>query len=92
MIINNGLLATAAYAAVIDESGELKRAALKLALDAVADYLCQQGILSHDKGTVDGLLEDLPSRPDAEPLQRATSEALAYLSYLKRFAKPSSED
>jgi CRISPR/Cas system CMR-associated protein Cmr5 small subunit len=37
-------------------------------------------------GTTDGLIQDLSQRKSID-LQRATSEALAYISYLKRFAQ-----
>jgi len=88
LIVNNGLLATAAFAAVKNDQNEPKRPGMKRAFDAVADYLAERGLLTDDKRTVEGLLEDLPTRPDALPLQRATIEALAYLNYLKRFARP----
>lgn len=87
LIVNNGLLATAAFAAVKDDEDRPKRPGMKRAFDAVADHLAEQGLLAADKGTVEGLLQDLPARQDSAPLQRATTEALAYLNYLKRFAR-----
>lgn len=87
LIVNNGLLATAAFAAVKNDQSEPKRPAMKRAFDAVADYLAERGLLADDKRSVEGLLEDLPGSPDAQTLQRATMEALAYLNYLKRFAR-----
>lgn len=92
MILNNGLLATAAFAAVVNDQQQAKRPGMKKAMDALAGHLAANRLLAAGKGTVTGLLEDLPKRTDAMPLQRATAEALAYLSYLKRFASPDKEE
>ena len=87
LIINNGLLAAAAFASASKDNGEPKRPAMKAAFDAVADHLANVGILSDECRTLVDLLEELPNSNDALPLQRATVESLAYLTYLKRFAR-----
>ena len=79
MIINNGLLATAAFA----QDGD--RPELVAALDAVAAYLKSRGLINSPAGNCGGMIQDLSQRPSLN-LQRATTEALAYLAYLKRFA------
>lgn len=94
LIINNGLLAAAAFAT--DE----KRGPMKAAMNAVADHLAELGLINKverengisENPDAEAMLEDLAERPDAAPLQRATAEALAYLSYLKRFAATERED
>ena len=91
MILSNGLLGTLAFA------GEQKgpREGLKAAADSLARHLAQPvlglselaGITSAQK-----LAEKLAGG-DALTLQRAITESLAYLSYLKRYAaKKSSAD
>ncbi|MCZ7636223.1 MAG: type III-B CRISPR module-associated protein Cmr5 [Verrucomicrobia bacterium] len=90
LIINNGLLATAAFAL-----GE-KRGPMKVAMDALAGHLAGRGLIAmieSDNGKMvtpdtKEMIDDLAARPDALSLQRATIEALAYLGYLKRFATP----
>jgi len=94
LILNNGLLAAAAF--VTDE----KRGPMKLAMNAVADHLAERGLVNKldledgtsEKPDTEAMLQDLAERPDATPLQRATAEALAYLSYLKRFAATDKEE
>ncbi len=83
LIINNGLLATAAFS----NDGTEQRKHMKLALDAVAEHLKNQNLLGLNKGDTDGMLNHFASpETTSHDLQRATEEALAYLSYLKRFA------
>ena len=83
LIINNGLLAAAAFS--LGES----RSGMRAAFEATTDYLKQRGHLaSNTPATPDGLIDHLSRRAaTSADLQRATSEALAYLAYLKRFAK-----
>jgi len=94
LILNNGLLATAAFA--LDE----KRGPMLNAMNALADHLAERklvGQVTIEGGTTrapntEEMLGDLAERPEALPLQRATAEALAYLSYLKRFASSEKEE
>ena len=81
MILANGLLATAAFC---DAEGE-NRKDMKGAMDATAAHLAKRELIAIGKNTTKGIIEDL-SAGDSQRLQRATSEALAFIAYLKRFA------
>ncbi|NLH73749.1 MAG: type III-B CRISPR module-associated protein Cmr5 [Verrucomicrobia bacterium] len=84
MIISNGLLATAAFCNA--EGGGENREDMKKALDATARYLAFRGILAKGTDSVEGMINCLSER-DSHELQHATAEALAFIAYLKRFAK-----
>lgn len=83
MIVNNGLLAAAAFAN--NKSEELLEA-----MNAVAAHLADRRIgrlPPETSGKTDALLRHLVGpAAGSDCLRLATSEALAYLSYLKRFA------
>lgn len=81
LIVNNGLLAAAAFCD--DKSKELRDA-----MDRVAEHLADKRIQRlTNKKTAKGLVEELTAPGvSSERLRLATDEALAYLSYLKRFA------
>ena len=83
MILANGLLATAAFCEA--EGGGESRKDMKKAMDATAKHLAKRGLIASNISNTQGLIEDLSGRSSAE-LQRAASEALAFISYLKRFA------
>lgn len=89
LLINNGLLATGAFA--VDKG----KNHLKLFRE-IANFLCAPegaGVLSildfesnsDDKAAVETFIEKL-SKQNSDVLRRATTEALAYAGYLKRFA------
>ncbi len=80
LIINNGLLAAAAFA-------QKKSGALLQAMDAVAWHLADEriGRLPQNAGNTRGMTQHLVSS-DSQVLQLATAEALAFLSFLKRYA------
>lgn len=75
LIINNGLLAATAFAYSKDQG-------MRKVFDELTDYLKAQGYLKNK------IIDDLtaPGVTSAK-LQVATNEALAYISFLKRFAK-----
>lgn len=81
LIVNNGLLAAAAFCH--DKSPELRTA-----FDKVAEHLVDQRVRRLTTATTArGLVEELSAEGvTSERLRLATDEALAYLSYLKRFA------
>lgn len=83
LILNNGLLAAAAFCGA--EGGGGNRPHLRLAMEATAGHLSRRGIVAPNIATIAALIGDLSQR-DSITLQRATAEALAYLAYLKRFA------
>jgi CRISPR type III-B/RAMP module-associated protein Cmr5 len=82
MILTNGLLSTLAFAC---EEGKENRKAQLAAADSLARHLA--ALLPELAGVNTGsaLGARLATGPDLT-LQRATTEALAYFSYLKRFA------
>lgn len=85
MIVNNGLLATAAFCL------KKSRAEMMRAMDSVADHLKQRSIVTLKEASQENpltrqLINDLANK-DSESLHQATDEALAYLAFLKRFAK-----
>lgn len=100
MILANGLLATCAFAGEKKKDGRTpKRPEMKAALDGAAEHLAKAelniGVLVNAK-TSEDLIAKL-SVADSLHLQRASSEALAFLSYVKRFttkegSEESSED
>lgn len=83
MIVNNGLLATAAFAATDNQKERIGPV-----IRAVALYLKSQKLTSAE--TPADLCKDLANK-SSEQLRLATDEALAYLSFLKRFAKKKSQ-
>lgn len=95
MIIANGLLATAAFAIETKKDGTPRRSDMKAALDGATQHLANQNLgITVLQGCNDaaGLLRKL-SAADSIHLQRATSEALAFIGYVKRFTtKEGSEE
>jgi|GEM_PF-4141884 len=86
LILTSGLLPAAAYCC---EKGKDKRKGMKAAFDGIASHLKTRGLTDVEKG--EALAADL-ARKDSLNLQRATAEALALLTYLKRFSLPKSAD
>lgn len=84
LILANGLLATLAFCEA-SSSGD-NRGDQKQALLVMADFLAAQEVLQNKPSGLTDLLEELTSG-SADQLQRVTDESLAYLSYLKRFAR-----
>jgi CRISPR-associated protein Cmr5 len=83
LILNNGLLAAAAFANA--DGGGANKDDLKKAMVATARHLSQRKIVAPTVNDIPKLIDDLAGR-DSIILQRATQEALAFLAYLKRFA------
>jgi len=83
LVISNGLLATLAFS--LDKKGKH----LSIA-DAISHHLSHladgENLVTPEQSTADGLRRKLCAS-DADHLRRCTSEALAFLSYLKRFAR-----
>ena len=83
LIVENGLLATVAFVKASEQ-----RSGMLEALHAVGDYLQRRDLLEprcDGVGSADSILS--LARADSDRLQRATTEALAYLTFLKRFAR-----
>lgn len=81
LILTNGLLSAAAFCC---EQGKPKRSGMKNAFDGIAVHLKERELTNAATGQA--LISDLASRNSLD-LQRATTEALTFLAYLKRFAK-----
>jgi CRISPR-associated protein Cmr5 len=75
----NGLLATLAYC-LDKKEGYLKAANL------IADHLRDENVKITKSENVEELIDEL-ANGDAALLRRATSETLALLNYMKRFAE-----
>ncbi len=95
MIMANGLLAAAAFASEKKKDGTSpKRPDLKKAMDGVAEHLARPelhlAVLANATHT-EALIQRLSASTSLD-LQRATAEALAYLSYVKRFATKAGQD
>lgn len=85
MIVNNGLLAAAAFADQRTSQGQPQKPEMKKVCDVLADYLRSRGLTSGSVTTA--MISDLCSRErTSQDLRLATDEALAYLGFLKRFA------
>ena len=83
LIINNGLLATLAFS--LDKEKQHARVA-----DAVAFHLHRLGTVpqtGNNGHPTAATLRDALVKADSHVLRHATGEALAFLAYLKRFAK-----
>lgn len=84
MILSNGLLATISFCH--SESTGGNRNQMANALLATAKHLADQHLAAPGGSDLMALAQDLSSR-DSHHLQRATAEALAFIGYLRRFAK-----
>jgi CRISPR/Cas system CMR-associated protein Cmr5 small subunit len=87
MIIANGLLAATAFA---NENGGTKRPKMAAVMNGVAGHLANRVHgLTVLKGCADAstMVERLSTQATSVELQRATMEALAFIGFVKRFAK-----
>jgi CRISPR-associated protein Cmr5 len=86
LIVNNGLLATLAFSK--SKSNEARESGHEVICDEIARHLAHPDIalLGADMHNTDDLLEHLTAS-DSQELRRCTTEALAFLNYLRRFAK-----
>lgn len=82
LVVNNGLLATLAFS--LDKEKQHVRVA-----NAVAYHLHTLDTVRQTGNGVPSAvtLRDALTKADSQTLRRATGEALAFLAYLKRFAK-----
>jgi CRISPR-associated protein Cmr5 len=96
MIMANGLLAAAAFASEKSkkDSNSPKRPDLKKAMDGLAEHLARPelhlAVLANATHT-EALIQRLSASTSLD-LQRATAEALAYLSYVKRFTTKAGQE
>jgi CRISPR/Cas system CMR-associated protein Cmr5 small subunit len=89
MIISNGLLAATAFA---NENEGTKRPEMAAVMNGVARHLANAvhglTVLKGCAGATN-LVERLSTQATSAELQRATAEALAFIGFVKRFAKKS---
>jgi len=83
LIVNNGLLATLSFSVSKKDKGGYKEICNALAVHLLDPAI---GLLKDKPATLEGLRDFLVEK-DSMVLRLCTSEALAYLNYLKRFAK-----
>jgi len=86
LVMNNGLLAATAFAI---ESDRDARSGISQAVDGMARHLANpaHGMTAlKDVTSAAALIRDLSAKATSLDLQRATAEALAFFSYVKRFA------
>ena len=90
MIITNGLLATTAFATEAKKDGGYKREAMADVLNDAAQHLANpvHG-LTVLAGVTDAraMTKALSEKASSAELQRATTETLAFIGYVKRFAR-----
>ncbi|QSR84639.1 type III-B CRISPR module-associated protein Cmr5 [Methylacidimicrobium sp. B4] len=89
LIMNNGLLATIAFATDGDSRGGMAKA-----MDAIADHLAKRQLIERQligEVTAKKMLEALAGKESVQ-LRLATEEALAYLVYLKRYAQKKTKE
>lgn len=84
MIKTNGLLAATAFSLENKTTGALKHEGHHLIVQSIARHLSSHGVQICEAETASDLVEEL-ANGDVQKLTRATAEAIAYLSYLKRF-------
>jgi CRISPR/Cas system CMR-associated protein Cmr5 small subunit len=83
LIKTAGLLAAGAFAIELNAQGEPKQEGARLIMNAVSEHLAIVSIC--EAQTAHDLVNELAAAEDSSQLRRATSEALAFLNYLKRF-------
>jgi len=89
LIRTDGFLPALAYAVEKKEDKQAKQLVPKNLGEfqiaaALVEHLSGEGILKQSK-TPDDMVNELAIAADASQLRHATAEALAFLSYLKRF-------
>lgn len=90
LILRGGLMSTLAYSLEKTREGNDRRPAFRRVADAIAQHLAAtptgENLLTPNSASGAGLLQKLKDS-DSTHLRLCTSEALEFLSYLKRFAK-----
>ncbi len=87
LIMSNGLLAAGAFA-----YGQKEDSGWQTCFDHIAKHLSHSEIgIAPGQDNLEKLLEFLASRADSQVLKLATEEALAWLSYARRFEQTNGE-
>jgi len=90
MIRENGFLAAAAFALEKKGNGDYKNPGHKKVFDCILGHLAHSDVKKTDKANLEGFVIWLTEKSSAE-LREITDESLAYLNYLRRFARKKSE-
>jgi hypothetical protein len=85
LIRTDGLLSAGAFAIELTSKGEPKQKGARLIMEAIARHLSSPGVEICEAKTAGDLIEELAAANDSSKLRRATTEAIAFLNYLKRF-------
>jgi CRISPR/Cas system CMR-associated protein Cmr5 small subunit len=85
LIRSDGILPALAFAVERKTNGDRKQQGCFLIADAIAKHLSSERLALTQADDPDTLVDELAKAADASQLRRATTEALAFLSYLKRF-------
>lgn len=83
LIIDNGLLATCAFA---EDKGEGHKNVFKAIIEHLADK--DIGLLESEM-KIEDFIRYLSNEVESDQLRQITAETMAYLNYLRRFAKDS---
>jgi CRISPR-associated protein Cmr5 len=89
LVINNGLLATLAFSKSKTKPNDRNdKSGHEMICDEIAKHLAHKDIrlLRQGRESADGLIEHLTEN-NSDQLRLCTTETLAYLNYLRRFAK-----
>lgn len=89
MIRENGFLGALAFAVEKKSDNMMKNPAHASVFEAIRRYLVGIGMV--EASNTDKLMEQMASE-SADKLRLVTTEAIAYLNYLRRFAKPDKDD
>lgn len=94
MIVTDGFLGALAFAVEKKPNKEeRKNLGHYSVFEAILEHLKDPQLnLNVTSKTVDDLLRDACEKWDADMLRAVTSESMAYLNYLRRFAKPGKEE
>jgi CRISPR/Cas system CMR-associated protein Cmr5 small subunit len=83
IVMGNGLLAAGAFA-----YGQAADSGWRTCFDHIAKHLAHPDIaIAPSQDTTDKLMEFLSAKADSQVLKLATEEALAWLSYARRFER-----
>ena len=85
LIKSDGILPALAFAVERKTNGDRKQQGCFLIAEAIAKHLSSEKVAVTEAEDPDSLVDELAQAADASQLRRATAEALAFLSYLKRF-------
>lgn len=85
LIKSDGLLSALAFAVERKSDGKRKQPGAYLIANAIAQHLSADAVRIVAAKDADTLVDELARAVEASQLRRATTEALAFLNYLKRF-------